>query len=938
MRRNSLILFAVIMVFTMAFSPLALAQQATPTVTPVSADAAEATPTAEMGVDETGADADVADSSGMTDKLPEASGTVRQTFDLLGADVINSAGDDIGELDNLLVVPSTGYIPFALIAAGGLFGLGEKLVPVPFSALQYDPERAVFILDVDEEVLEDAPSLSRYAAPNTRELLRNAELREFWSRLDMDATGALPGVDATDAATEPTVTGTMTDTLPSATPTVTSDDTMTDTLPSATVTITATDTLTATGTLTDTDDVDIDVDATGTVTDTADVDVDFAVDDDDVTAGGLVQVGSFGDHSLRSVGLSGQGEEDLVRITELGGFSIVMGDLGAMDDELDSNDDVADDDAIELTVTPEATEAMTDTVDIEMAVTPMATATIDDTQMFTETAPTEIAPTAPLTTTDTFTDTDGIDADVDVELDDEPVEVDLDEASLEIGRVDDLLIDVEAARVLYVLATLDTARFAAFDTADDLDDTDIITDTDVITGTDVMTDTDTVTGTLPSLTPTPMATAMPDDSNVITGTATVTATVPMTDTDAIDIAPVITDTNTMTDTAELIEDSVRILLIPWHALELDLVDQEFRLLVPPSQFTAAPDAPDYLLPDFTEDGWDNELVEFWGSALMGIDRTLDTELDVTTTPEATAPGTTGSATPAPRRPGHNIATQSGVVMQASEILGTNVNDPLGANLGELTNLLIGSTDGKVYYGVLSYGGFLGLGGRRVAVPWTAFRFNAETETFILDTNQETLDNAPALTQGEAVFGTPGWDAEIQDYWGGQGIETPETDGVEMNVTPDATTGSDINGTGVITDTDVMTGTTGIDTGDASTGVAQAAGQLLRADRLVGLNVTGVDDAGLGEVSDLLVNLDAGQVLYAVVSYGGFLGIGANSVPVPWSSLRVETLDGGAPALRLNIDAATLDNAPQLDLGSLPEDISAGWDTDVRGYWDRLGDQ
>ncbi len=49
-------------------------------------------------------------------------------------------GDDIGELDNLLVVPSTGYIPFALIAAGGLFGLGEKLVPVPFSALQYDPE------------------------------------------------------------------------------------------------------------------------------------------------------------------------------------------------------------------------------------------------------------------------------------------------------------------------------------------------------------------------------------------------------------------------------------------------------------------------------------------------------------------------------------------------------------------------------------------------------------------------------------------------------------------------------------------------------------------------------------------------------------------------------------------------------------------------------
>ncbi len=965
MRRKSLILFAALMVLTMVLSPLALAQQATPTqtATPTGASAAETTPIPAAGDSEATADTETTDTPVMTDKLPEASGTVRQSFDLLGADVLNSAGDDIGELDNLLVVPSTGYIPFALIAAGGLFGLGEKLVPVPFSALQYDPERAVFILDVDEEVLQDAPSLSRYASPNTRELLRNAELREFWSQLDLDAAGALPDADATDAAAEPAVTGTMTDTLPSATPTLTAGDVMTDTLPAATATITVTESLTATGTLTDTGDVDIDVNPTGAVTDTVDVEVD-----DDVTAGGLVQVGSFGDQSLHSVGLSGQGEEDLVRITELGDFAIVLGDRSVTDDELDSDNSTADD--IELTVTPEAnvtpeaTDAMTDTAGIEMAVTPMATATVDDTQMFTETAPTEIVPTAPLTTTDaltttaTVTDTDGLDTDVDVELNEGPVEVDLDEAGLEIGRVDDLLIDVEAARVLYVLATLDTARFAAFDTTDDLDDTGVITDTDVITDTNVMTDTGEITGTLPSLTATPMPTVTLDDADVITGTATVTATVPMTDTDATQTAPVITDTDTMTDTTDLTEDTVRILLIPWHALELDLVDKEFRLLVPPSQFMAAPDAPDYLLPDFNEDGWDGDLVAFWNSALVGVERTLDATRNITTTPETSVPNTSTNATPAPRRPGRNIATESGVVMQASEILGTNVNDPLGAGLGELANLLLGSKDGKVYYGVLSYGGFLGLGGRRVAVPWSAFRFNAETETFILDTNQDTLDNAPALTQGEEAFGTPGWDAEIQDYWSGQGIETPDTTGVEMSVTPDAVTGSHVDATGTITDTDVMTGTTGvdadlgatdemtatetmtdttsIDTGAADTGVAPVAGQLLRADRFVGLNVMGADDTGLGEVSDLLVNLDSGQVVYAIVSYGGFLGIGANSVPVPWNALQVTA--GDALGLRLNVDVATLDNAPQLDLGSLPESISAGWDTEVRSYWDRLGGQ
>ena len=86
MRRNVMLVFAVIMALTMAFSPLALAQQATPTTTPVSADAPEATPTTEMGTSEAATGTDMADTSGMADKAPAASGTVRQSFDLLGAD------------------------------------------------------------------------------------------------------------------------------------------------------------------------------------------------------------------------------------------------------------------------------------------------------------------------------------------------------------------------------------------------------------------------------------------------------------------------------------------------------------------------------------------------------------------------------------------------------------------------------------------------------------------------------------------------------------------------------------------------------------------------------------------------------------------------------------------------------------------------------------
>lgn len=987
MRRYTVLVLVVIMAFVMAMSPVAYAQQTTPTGTPTAADGAGATGTStpeattDTGTTGTGSDATTTP-SGMTDKLPEVSGTVRQSFDLLGATVENTAGDRLGTLDNLLVIPSSGYIPFALIASGGIFGLGEKLIPVPFSALQYDAERGVFILDVAQDTLDEAPSLGRYASPNTRELLRNTELRDFWSQFDMSATGGLPGASETGTGTGATgtdTTGTMTDTLPSATMTPNADMTETST-PEADATGTSTPVAGATDTMTDTETTTgTDLGTTGAITDTGTL-TDTTTTTGTAT-GGLVQVGSFGEQSLRSMGMAGQGEEDLVRLTELGDYSIVTDEANGTGTGTDLTGTATPeagattDTGTTGTVTPEATETVTSTTGTTDTGTGATGAMTDTTTTDTVTGATETI--TDTTTTGTGTDATGALTDTTTMTDTTGTDnvINLDAQANQIGRVEDLLIDVEAARVLYVLASMDLTQF----------DNRGTTGTDV-TGTDTMTDTGALTDTLPSATTTPLPTLAAPGADV-TGTPSVpepetgTPTADATDTTSTpEAGATATDTGTTdtTGTGAAVTDTTGagitrpagggLLLIPWQALELSLVDKQFRLLVPASALADAPFASDFAVPDFSQSGWDRDINGFWTTALAAVTSTpstgatetgtTGTGVDTTTTitgtetmtdTTGTGTGTTGTGT---RRAGRNIATESGVVMQASEITGTNVKDPMGTSLGDLTDLLFGSADGQIYYGVVSYGGFLGLGGRTVAVPWSAFRFDAENEDFVLDTTQETLDNAPALTTGEEGFGTPGWDAEIQDYWSGQGMETPDTTGTGTTGTGVAatatitgtetltdTTGTSDTGlgdTGTITDTGTLTDTTGT-TGTTAT-ATQAGGQLLRVDRFVGANVNGTGDENLGEVSDLLVNLDAAQVLYAVVSYGGFLGIGANAVPVPWTAAQVQMTENGTPYMTLNADKAMLDNAPQLDLGSLPEDISAGWDASVRSYWEGLSNQ
>ncbi|NLX08129.1 MAG: PRC-barrel domain containing protein [Chloroflexi bacterium] len=73
--------------------------------------------------------------------------------------VCNIAGDNLGEIQELVIDPINGTVTYAILSCGGILDLSDKLFAVPWRALQFDPKRCQFVLDVDPDTLRNAPGL-----------------------------------------------------------------------------------------------------------------------------------------------------------------------------------------------------------------------------------------------------------------------------------------------------------------------------------------------------------------------------------------------------------------------------------------------------------------------------------------------------------------------------------------------------------------------------------------------------------------------------------------------------------------------------------------------------------------------------------------------------------------------------------------------------------
>lgn len=88
--------------------------------------------------------------------------------------------------------------------------------------------------------------------------------------------------------------------------------------------------------------------------------------------------------------------------------------------------------------------------------------------------------------------------------------------------------------------------------------------------------------------------------------------------------------------------------------------------------------------------------------------------------------------------------------------------------------------------------------------------------------------------------------------------------------------------------------------------ARTPNPLIESDRVEGTEVYGQDRSHLGTIKRLMIDKRSGQVAYAVMSFGGFLGLGEDTYTVPWGKLTYDTELGG---YRTDLSSDQLKGAP-----------------------------
>ena len=103
---------------------------------------------------------------------------------LLGNDVYNKHGEDLGDVKEFMIDMATGKISYAVLSFGGLLGMGDKLFAVPWSALTLDTVNKRFMLDVAEDVLKDAPGFDKDSWPSMADPTWASGVHKFYGTAD----------------------------------------------------------------------------------------------------------------------------------------------------------------------------------------------------------------------------------------------------------------------------------------------------------------------------------------------------------------------------------------------------------------------------------------------------------------------------------------------------------------------------------------------------------------------------------------------------------------------------------------------------------------------------------------------------------------------------------------------------------------------------------
>jgi sporulation protein YlmC with PRC-barrel domain len=112
-----------------------------------------------------------------------------------------------------------------------------------------------------------------------------------------------------------------------------------------------------------------------------------------------------------------------------------------------------------------------------------------------------------------------------------------------------------------------------------------------------------------------------------------------------------------------------------------------------------------------------------------------------------------------------------------------------------------------------------------------------------------------------------------------------------------------------------------------------AATLLAAADIKGARVTNFQNQDIGDIDELLIEPETGQIRFAVLSVGGFLGLGSTKVAVPWAAFQTVTERGRIKYMRLDATKERLEKAPRVEGKNYERLYPADAAEPIFVYWD-----
>lgn len=105
--------------------------------------------------------------------------------------------------------------------------------------------------------------------------------------------------------------------------------------------------------------------------------------------------------------------------------------------------------------------------------------------------------------------------------------------------------------------------------------------------------------------------------------------------------------------------------------------------------------------------------------------------------------------------------------------------------------------------------------------------------------------------------------------------------------------------------------------------------LISAGKVQGTNVYNTAGDSLGDIHDVMIDKKTGKITYAIMSFGGFLGIGERYHPLPWSTLKYDTRQGGYV---VGLTKDQLEKAPTYGAAETPAWGNRGFEKTIHDYY------